>query len=115
MHEKNSLVARRALLQAGLAALAMPAAQLAPAQDKYPTRAVRIIVPLPPGGVADASVRMLTNTMQSGFGQPLTIDNKPGGGFARGMGARASMAAGRPSRSWRSASAWSVATCTTSS
>ena len=80
---------RRAALQAGLATLLLPVSPFARAQDRFPTRPIRIIVPLPPGGVADASVRMLANTMQPAVGQPVVIDNKPGGNFIVGMGALA--------------------------
>jgi tripartite-type tricarboxylate transporter receptor subunit TctC len=55
------------------------------AQDKYPTKPVRIIIGAPPGGVIDNSVRILTNVMQPSFGQPLIIDNKPGSVFAVAM------------------------------
>ncbi len=78
---------RRHLLQAGLAAAALPAWHLAAAQDKYPSKPLKIVVPLPAGGVADNSVRVLANAMQTGFGQPIVIENKPGGTFAIGMNA----------------------------
>lgn len=74
-------IPRRRVLQAGIG-LALTGCQYAFAQDKYPSRPVRIIVPLPPGGVVDNSVRALAAVMGSDFGgQPIVIDNKPGGAF----------------------------------
>jgi tripartite-type tricarboxylate transporter receptor subunit TctC len=86
----NKNINRRHVLQAGLAAMALPAWQLAAAEDKFPSRPVKIIVPLPPGGVVDNTVRALVNTMQPTFAQPLVIDNKPGGAFVIGMNTLAS-------------------------
>lgn len=49
------------------------------AQD-YPNRAVRLVVPYPPGGSADFIVRSLMGEVARELGQPLVIDNRPGGG-----------------------------------
>lgn len=76
---------RRRLL-AGVAAcgtLGWPLASRA--QDKYPAKAVRIVVGLPAGGVADNSVRLLAATMQPQFGQSLVVENKPGASFQLAM------------------------------
>jgi len=58
---------------------------MAVAQEKFPSRAVKIIVPLPAGGAADVSVRLLAQVMQSAFPQSLIVDNKPGGNYVIGM------------------------------
>lgn len=55
-------------------ALASPLAQ---AQD-YPTKPIRIIVPLPPGGSNDVLARLLGQKMSETFGQPVIVENKPG-------------------------------------
>jgi tripartite-type tricarboxylate transporter receptor subunit TctC len=51
----------------------------APAQD-YPTRAVRIIVPFPAGGIADAMPRLIGEFLSRKWGHPVVIDNRSGAG-----------------------------------
>jgi tripartite-type tricarboxylate transporter receptor subunit TctC len=46
----------------------------------YPSRAVRLIVPLSPGGFADVPVRMLAPRLQAAFGRPFVVENRPGAG-----------------------------------
>ena len=46
--------------------------------ENYPNRAVRIVVPFPPGGVTDTYARMLADKLQAAFGQPFVVENKPG-------------------------------------
>ena len=67
---------RRVLLVAGctLAALLSP---LSHAQD-YPSKPIRIVVPLPPGGSNDVLARILGQKMSESFGQPVIVENKPG-------------------------------------
>jgi tripartite-type tricarboxylate transporter receptor subunit TctC len=48
--------------------------------QEYPTRAIRIIVPFGAGGPADVAARLIGNTLQDGFGQPIVIENRPGAG-----------------------------------
>ncbi len=48
--------------------------------QEYPTRSVKIIVPYPPGGVTDLISRSMADTMAKVLGQPVFIENKPGGG-----------------------------------
>ncbi|MBP1697392.1 MAG: Uncharacterized protein H6Q41_2580 [Deltaproteobacteria bacterium] len=45
---------------------------------EFPTRPVTFIVPYPPGGAADAGVRILANTAQKYLGQPIVVENKVG-------------------------------------
>lgn len=44
----------------------------------WPNRAVRIIVPYPPGGIGDTVTRAIAQGLSEQFGQPFVIDNKPG-------------------------------------
>ena len=44
----------------------------------YPTRAIKIIVPAPPGGAIDLIARVVGEKLQASMGQPVVIDNKPG-------------------------------------
>lgn len=61
-------------MAAALALLASPGAQ---AQD-YPTRAIKIVVPVPPGGAADTLARIIAERLQTKWGQPVIVDNKVG-------------------------------------
>jgi tripartite-type tricarboxylate transporter receptor subunit TctC len=55
--------------------LAPPAA----AQENYPSRPIHIIVPYPPGGTIDPLARIVGEKMTQAWGQPVIIDNRPGG------------------------------------
>lgn len=61
------------------------------AQEKYPVKPVRLIVPYPPAGTTDFVGREISNKMSEYFGQPIVIDNRPGAGTLIGLtqGARA--------------------------
>ncbi|NDY92550.1 Bug family tripartite tricarboxylate transporter substrate binding protein [Ideonella livida] len=78
MHKKTSSLLRRALLTLGAAATLLPAAQ-AQQQVTFPTRPVRIITPFPAGAGPEAVLRVLAEKLQKKWGQPVIIENKPGG------------------------------------
>ena len=71
---------RRILIAAGLAA----AAGLAGAQA-FPTKPITMIVPFPPGGLADVVGRPVAEAMARDLGQPVVIENKGGAGGGIGM------------------------------
>ena len=62
------------------------------AQDAYPTKPVTMIVPFPPGGVADIVGRPLAATMEKTLKQPVVVVNRTGAGGAVGMAAAAKSA-----------------------
>lgn len=56
------------------------------AQAAWPTRAITMIVPFPPGGLADIVARPVAEAMSRELGQAVIIENKPGAGGGIGMG-----------------------------
>jgi tripartite-type tricarboxylate transporter receptor subunit TctC len=50
------------------------------AQEPYPSRPVRVIIPYPPGGGVDTLGRPLADRLSRMWGVPVVIENKPGGG-----------------------------------
>lgn len=62
---------------------AFAAASLAQAQS-YPTRALRVIVPQPPGGGFDMVARTLSEPLAALLGQSVIVENRPGGGTVVG-------------------------------
>jgi len=53
--------------------------------EVYPSRPITLVVPFPPGGVADTVGRPVAESMGQFLGQPLVIDNKAGAGGGIGM------------------------------
>jgi len=51
---------------------------LAPAQQAYPSRPIKIIVPAPPGGAIDLIARVVGDKLATSMGQPVVVDNRPG-------------------------------------
>lgn len=69
---------KRRTLIAGLAAALAPSLPLR-AQQPWPTQPIRWIIPYPAGGGTDVLARALAESMRETLGQPLVIDNRPGG------------------------------------
>ena len=59
---------------------------VAHAQTAWPTKAITMIVPFPPGGLADLVARPVAEAMSRELGQPVVVENKPGAGGGIGMG-----------------------------
>ena len=66
--------------------LLLAAASTAFAQA-YPAKAVRVIVPFPPGGGVDIVTRTIAERLSPRIGQPIVIDNRPGAGTTIGVDA----------------------------
>lgn len=71
------MILRSASVLAVGAALACAAIE-APAQSRYPSRPIRVVVPYTPGGITDVMTRMVMNEVGKDFNQTLIIDNRPG-------------------------------------
>jgi Uncharacterized protein conserved in bacteria len=74
----------------GVAVLAL--APLASAQN-YPTQPVKLVIPYSPGGITDVVARALSEALSKKWGQPVIVENKPGG--SEGIAA-AAIAASKP-------------------
>src|SRR5688500_5901026 len=70
-----------------LLALCLLLPAVACAQDVYPARPITMIVPFPPGGVADITGRPTAAALEKVLKQPVTITNRPGAGGAVGNAA----------------------------
>jgi tripartite-type tricarboxylate transporter receptor subunit TctC len=71
----------RCAILLGLAALAGPVF----AREPYPSRPITIVVPFPPGGVADLTARPLASALEKALRQPVVVSNKAGAAGAVGM------------------------------
>jgi tripartite-type tricarboxylate transporter receptor subunit TctC len=70
--------------------VALAAGASAAQSGAWPSRPIRLIVPLPPGGSPDYLSRLLSERLQPALGQPLVVENRPGaaGNIAREFVAR---------------------------
>ena len=62
------------------------AASAVHAQEKYPTKPIRVLTPFAPGGGSDILARLIAPHVYEAFGQPIIVDNRPGGGGTLGAG-----------------------------
>ena len=76
--------ARRAWLTLGLAIALTGPATAATQATGYPTKPIRLIVPLAPAGSTDIVARIVGQKFNEAWGQPVIVDNRPGGGTTIG-------------------------------
>jgi tripartite-type tricarboxylate transporter receptor subunit TctC len=80
-------MALKKVVLASLAAAAIVATPTkSPAQDRYPSRTVKLVVAFAPGGVADIMGRLVAQLLQHKLGGTFIVENKPGGDGLIGMG-----------------------------
>ena len=77
------LAARCCVMVASLAAVGL--ATGVAAQEPYPSRPVAVVVPFPPGGVADIVARPMAEAMSRVLSAPVIVENKAGAGGGIGM------------------------------
>ena len=70
----------RNMLGIAVCVVTMLAAPGAAWSQQYPTGPVRVVVPYPPGGGVDGLARPLADRLGKAWGQPVIVENKPGGG-----------------------------------
>jgi tripartite-type tricarboxylate transporter receptor subunit TctC len=71
---------RRQILHLAAGAAAIPAVSRIARAQAYPSRPVRLIVGLPPGGASDIIARVMGQWLSERLGQPFVIENRPGAG-----------------------------------
>lgn len=72
----------KTVLRAVLAGLMVSQALLAGAQSAYPSKPIKVLVGVPPGGSTDALTRVFAEWLQESMGQPAVVENKPGANTA---------------------------------
>jgi tripartite-type tricarboxylate transporter receptor subunit TctC len=70
---------RRKFLYLAAGAAALPAVSQVAQAQAYPSRPVRLIVTLAPGGAPDIIARLIGQWLSERLGQPIVVDNRPGG------------------------------------
>src|SRR5574343_1143813 len=115
----------RLTVAAGMAWLSLQAVAQPNAASDFPKQPIRMVVTFPPGGSADATVRMLTPRLTQRLGQQVVVDNRPGAGgnigltvvakapadgHVLGVGAAPGCAPGRSRQPWKTRS-WSAPGC----
>jgi tripartite-type tricarboxylate transporter receptor subunit TctC len=71
---------RRNFLRLAAGAAALPAVSRIARAQAYPSRPVRLIVPIAPAGANDITARLIGQWLSERLGQQFVIDNRPGGG-----------------------------------
>lgn len=78
-------LSRRNFLGTGAAAAWMANTPGWAMADAYPNKPIRLVIPSAAGGAPDVVIRMISTDLGTALGQPIVVDNKPGGGGLIGM------------------------------
>jgi tripartite-type tricarboxylate transporter receptor subunit TctC len=78
---------RRSFLHLTAAALATPALSEHAWAQSWPSKPIRVIVPLTAGSATDVMARLVLEQVSAQLGQPIVVENRPGAGNTIGMGA----------------------------
>ena len=71
-----------------LIAILSLSSSLAIGADDYPSRPIKLMVGASPGGTTDTMARAIAPPLASSLGRPVLVENRPGGGCGRQVGAR---------------------------
>ncbi len=78
----RSFTARKSWLSlaaiAAIAVMSFVGAPITQAQEVWPTKPIRLVVPFTPGGVTDTTARVIADSLGKRLGQNIIVDNKPG-------------------------------------
>jgi len=96
LHTKNNLLKQAPKMFGGNMRYAFAAAMTAfilvgqsawidASAQTYPDRAIKMIVPFPPGGATDVTGRIIADAMSASLGQPVVVENRPGAAATIGI------------------------------
>jgi tripartite-type tricarboxylate transporter receptor subunit TctC len=80
LRSRDLALSRSHALASSLLAIAASSGGVPAQAQEFPTRAVRIVVPFPPGGGTDVFARIMGQRLQEGLGQSVIVDNRAGAG-----------------------------------
>jgi tripartite-type tricarboxylate transporter receptor subunit TctC len=87
------MLTRRSLMKGATGVATLAATPVLAQSAPWPSRLLKMVVPLPPGGVMDGLTRVVADRLAQRLGQPVIVENKPG---ANGMIAASAVAGADP-------------------
>jgi tripartite-type tricarboxylate transporter receptor subunit TctC len=77
--EGHRMISRRLSIATAVVAIFCSGLPSAVVAQDFPSRPIRLVVPYPPGGPTDVVARIVATTMSAKLGQPMVVENRPGG------------------------------------